>query len=336
MIRYYDPKRQEGDLPGLVPQPQVLFKYLDSDPLSAEIRENPCQLFDNTRYAGVMKAEGVDAFAVGKVDFFEKLAGERKYPGYLPEDKPGYEGPEWLFGGNMVCTILYLFPEGTVLADGLDEFSMKFAGVSPKDYLARGQCGPEFGRGAFNYDNRYIFSFLDPTRGETVMRVKNLKAAKYGQDMTRKDNDVRFWSLCVIQAENVMYTYACARDDQFVPDKSDPNFSTFIFTKKADKPAWACDVANVLGEGLSKDCKYNWLPYVSPVTWLYLRTLDANPLSPAYKYLPITFDLKKEAGGDPNNFEAVKKHMGPYYPDGEYCTFGATDTTQKSCEELLK
>jgi hypothetical protein len=157
------------------------------------------------------------------------------------------------------------------------------------------------------------------------MKMKNLEAARYGQSMINGNEDVRYWSVCMVQAENKLYTYSCARDDQLVVDSD--GYVTFVFTKFEDKPNWVCDITNVSGEVNEVGCKYNWFPYVSPVSWFYLRTLVGNNNSEAYENLPITFEMEN----DPNDFNALKKHMGEYYPEGRYCSF-----ENESCLNAIK
>lgn len=335
MIRYYDPKRENGKMPGLVGFPRVLFKYKNSDPITEEIKNNPCKLINYSWYEGVSGLLKSDSSAEERVSKFIARAGKISYPGYLPSNNSNYSKPQWVYGGNMVCTAGYVLPEG-LGGWAIDVFSEKaFAGKTPEEFMKDGQCGPEFGRGAFNYDNRYIFSFLDAKRGSTVMRMKSFESAKYGDKMLDGNRDLRYWSICVLQPENLMWTYSCARDDELVKDSSS-SYVTFIFTKINERPEWACDTANATGVGKFEGCKYNWFPYVSPAHWLYIRTLDGNKNSSNYKYLPITFNLTQEANGNPNDFVALKKHMGEYYPDGEYCEFNSIDETISDCDMVLK
>lgn len=323
MLRYYDPQRKEGVPAGIVDRPKVIFKYKDSDPIEQRIKDNPCLMFDYNWYNNLSKLLKGDSLSTKLIPHFENLAGKINYPGYLGEDQNAK--PEWIYGGNMMCTILEIFPTGPI-SSALDTFSKKFSGRSPKDFLNDGECAPEFGRGAFNYDNRYIYSFLDVKRGPAVITMKNMVGAKYGQNMLSGNEDLRYWSLCVLQLENLMYTHTCLRNDEVLTNPDRPGYVSFIFTKRNEKPAWACDMTLPKDER-EKDCKYNWLPYVSPINWLYMRTLAGNPSSPAYKYLPITYELGKN---DPNDSSLLKEHMGPYYPEGEYCS-----VSDDSCLNIL-
>lgn len=316
MLRYYDPARDSGKVVGGVALPRIMLRYRVSE-VPDTVLKDPCSIIASEWYGGTQRTEMLNSLAPYLYPFLRFMAGKMIIPGYLPKDDPQFSQPEWIFGGRMECTFNHIIPRGPI------------AWLAPVPEYPPEYCGVKYTRGAFNFDQRYLYSFLDPRKGSVVIRMKTFSAAEYGS-LSVADSvypDVRYWSLCSVQTENLMYTVGCIKDHEFVRDRADPGYVTIVATT-GNPPEGVCDVIN----GQTENCSYNWLPMPGPVSWLYLRTLAPNENSPNYRYTPYMYPTTS----DPNNATQLKEHMGLYYPQSAYCTFDSDKKGKTRCTDVLR
>ena len=166
-------------------------------------------------------------------------------------------------------------------------------------------------RSYVNRATRYLVAFLDPAKPDESITVIRFKSPATPQDVIRPETDpVRYWSLCVQQTLNYIYTWACASDRELVHDPDAPGWVTLVFSSAADRPEGLCDPLDPASSGTG--CVYNWLSYGSPVPWVFLRYVAASRTG-----FPESASFYE---GDLLDAAAIRTHMGDYYPWSVTCS----------------
>ena len=147
-----------------------------------------------------------------------------------------------------------------------------------------------------NMDTRYLAGFFDSMNELTITRFKPPVI----------DKQVRYWSVCVYQPLNaLLYGWACARYNELQVDSD--GYVTIIYSSPKHKPEGVCDPVN----GVTGNCKYNWMHYGSKTPLSWIRQLVSND---NYKESLVNYK------GNNYDAEALKAHMGEYYPKSWYCS----------------
>ena len=161
-----------------------------------------------------------------------------------------------------------------------------------------------------NMDTRYLAGFFDSTNELTIARFKPPVI----------DKQVRYWSVCVYQPLNaLLYGWACAKYNELQVDED--GYITVIYSSPEHKPLGVCDPVN----GVTNDCQYNWMHYGSNTPLSWIRQLVSND---NYKESLINYK------GDNYDAEAIKKHMGEYYPQTWYCSKADFEQYGLGCGEV--
>jgi hypothetical protein len=168
-----------------------------------------------------------------------------------------------------------------------------------------------------NKATRYLGTWLDPEVEGRPLAVIRMKAPSHSPDnaaIVHGTFQVRYWSLCVMQFQDLWYTLACPCDEELHRDPDDPEQVTVVFSHEI--PQGVCSLFERVPSPPS--CRYNWLPYGSSMPLLYMRHLLADQeLFPESQFF-------FSGGSDDYAMEeliaALEEHMGEYYPRGTYCT----------------
>ncbi len=162
-----------------------------------------------------------------------------------------------------------------------------------------------------NHSGDYIYAVVDPFVAQyAVVSFRAPTATRYDQVIEPgPTQQVRYYSVCIMNRTNLLYTYACVRDQELTPDAA--GRVHIVLSSKADKPAWI------------DACHQPWLAYPCNKPELWIRHLQADPLAFPQSHDHFAEDPRYQPQLDadaPENIDALREHMADYYPEVTYYT----------------